>query len=150
MEARYAYQVWELNVPLDSNVIKDAKDLEKLIESFHEMHERVFGIKEPGQIIEFVNWGSQAIAKVPNMVVKEHSSFKDDPDIALVAKRNAYFRELGGMIETSVYRGDKLMSGTGIEGPAIIQEPTSTLVVFPNCSASVSRFGNYLIELNGN
>lgn len=150
MEARYAYQVWELNVPMDSNVIKDGKDLEKLVESFHDMHERVFGIKEAGQTIEFVNWGAQAIARVPNMALKEHSEFHDDPDIALVAKRNAYFRDLGGMTETPVYRGDKLMSGTRIEGPAIIQEPTSTLVVFPNCSASVSKWGNYLIELKGN
>ena len=82
------------------------------------------------------------------MAVKEHSGLNDDPEkIAPVTKRKAYFRELGGMTETPVYRGDKLMSGSGIEGPAIIQEPTSTLVVFPNCRASVSRWGNYLIEL---
>lgn len=147
VEARYAYQVWELNVPLNGNGLKNEKDLEKLVEAFHEMHERVFGIKEDGQTIEFINWGAQATAKVPDMVVREQSQACGDPEAALVTKRKAYFRELGGMVGTPVYRGDRLFSGARIEGPAIIQEPTSTLVIFNGCRAGVSRWGNYLIEL---
>ena len=146
-EARYAYQVWELGIPIGGNRIKDEKDLGKLIEAFHGMHESVFGIKEDGQTIEFINWGAQATAKVPDMAVREISGTHGVAEKALVQKRNAYFRDLGGMIETPVYRGDRLSSGIRIEGPAIIQEPTSTLVIFNGCTASVSRWGNYVIEL---
>jgi N-methylhydantoinase A len=64
-----------------------------------------------------------------------------------VARREAYFRELGGLVEIPVFRGDKLLCGAQINGPAIIQEPTSTLVVFPKSRATVSRWGNYLIDL---
>ena len=69
------------------------------------------------------------------------------PSPALVARKEAYFREMGGVVETPVYRGDKLLSGARIDGPAIIQEPTSTLVVFPGSRATVTKWGNYLIDL---
>ena len=65
----------------------------------------------------------------------------------LVARRRAYFREAGGVVETPVYRGDNSLYGARIDGPAIVQEPTSTLVVFPGSRATVSRWGNYLIDL---
>ena len=147
VEARYAYQVWELNIPLKGSEIKDEEALEELVEDFHRAHERVFGIKEPGQTIEFVNWGAQATAKVPKVEVQDQRHSGEDPGYAFVGKRRAYFRELGGLVDASVYRGDKLLCGARITSPAIIQEPTSTLVVFPGCTAGVSKWGNYLIEL---
>lgn len=98
-------------------------------------------------MIEFVNWGARAVARVPKVEVKERPFGGTDPAYALVARRSAYFRELGGLVETPVYRGDTLLGGARVEGPAIIQERTSTLVVFPGSKATVSRWGNYLIEL---
>jgi N-methylhydantoinase A len=146
-EARYAYQVWELDVPLRGHRIEDKEALAQLAEDFHGTHESVFGIKEPGQLIEFVNWAVRAIAIVPTVEIKEQPSGSKEPAYALVAKREAYFRELGGLVETPVFRGDKLLRGAQIDGPAIIQEPTSTLVVFPKSRATVTRWGNYLIDL---
>lgn len=146
-EARYAYQVWELNVPLRGDQIKDKEVLAQLVEDFHNVHQRVFGINEPGELIEFVNWGVQATARMPEVKIKEQPYGGEDPAGALVAHREAYFREIGGLVKTPVYRGDKLLCGARINSPAIIEEPTSTLVVFPGSTAIVSKWGNYLIEL---
>ncbi len=147
VEARYAYQVWELTVQLRGNRVADENDLTQLVQDFDDAHERVFGIKEPGQTIEFVNWGARAVAQVPKVEIRERPYNGEDAGYALVARRGAYFRELNGVVETPVYRGDRLLYGARIDGPAVIQEPTSTLVVFPGSSAKVSRWGNYLIEL---
>jgi N-methylhydantoinase A len=146
-EARYAYQVWELNIPLKAGQIKDEEALAQLVEDFHNAHQKVFGINEPGELIEFVNWGVQATAKMPEVKIQELPQGNPDPASALVGKRDAYFRELGGLGKTPVYRGEKLLAGAHVVGPAIIQEPTSTLVVFPGSTTTVSRWGNYLIEL---
>ena len=86
---------------------------------------------------------------MPRVEVKERPFGGEDPAHALVGRKEAYFRELGGLVETPVYRGDKLLYGARIEGPAIVQEPTSTLVVFPGSRVTVSRWGNYLIEVEG-
>jgi N-methylhydantoinase A len=146
-EARYAYQVWELDIPLRGSQIEDKETLAQLVEDFHSTHERILGVNDPGQLIEFVNWGVQATARVPEVEVREQQYGGEDPAYALVARRKAYFRELGGLVETPVYRGDKLLCGARVNSPAIIQEPTSTLVVFPGSMATVSKWGNYLIEL---
>jgi N-methylhydantoinase A len=146
-EARYAYQVWELNIPLRSSQIGDKRVLDQLVEDFHNVHEKVFGVKEPGQMIEFVSWGARAIAKVPKVKVKEQPYGSGDPKDAFVGNRETYFRGLGGLVRTPVYRGDKLSGGVRINSPAIIEEPTSTFVVFPGSTVTVSKWGNYLIEL---
>ena len=146
-EARYAYQVWELTVPLRAGRIAADEALTLLCRDFDDAHERVFGVKEAGQTIEFVNWGVRAVAKVPKMNMKELPSNGEDPGYALAAKREAYFKEVGGLVLTPVYRGNELFRDARNKGPAIIQEPTSTLVVFPGSTATVSRWGNYILEL---
>ena len=80
-----------------------------------------------------------AVAQVPKAEVKEPPFGGEDPSPGLVGRRMAYFRELGG--------GEGLLGGARMEGPAIVQEPTSTLVVLPGSRATVSRWGNYLIDL---
>jgi N-methylhydantoinase A len=145
-EARYANQVWELDIPLRGNQIEDKEVLAQLVEDFHSTHERILGVRVDEELIEFINWGVQAIAKVPTVGVNKQPYGGRDPSYALVARRKAYFRELGGLVETPVYRGDKFLGGARVDSPAIIQEPTSTLVVFPGSVATVSQWGNYLIE----
>jgi N-methylhydantoinase A len=146
VEARYAYQVWELTIPVRAGRL-DREILARLADDFHDAHERVFGIREAGQTIEFVNWGARAVAQVPELTIKELPENGEDPSGALVGCKQAYFRELGGPVATPVYRGDRLCAGAMMEGPAIIQETTSTLIVFPGSSARVTRWGNYLVEL---
>ena len=51
VEARYAYQVWDLNVVLKGNRIEGKDDIDRLVEDFHNAHERIFEIKEPCSIL---------------------------------------------------------------------------------------------------
>ena len=37
MEARYAYQVWDLSIPLEGEEVEDDAALARLIESFHDV-----------------------------------------------------------------------------------------------------------------
>jgi N-methylhydantoinase A len=39
-----------------------------------------------------------------------------------------------------------LKPGAEIAGPAIIEEPTTTIVVYPGLSASLSAAGNYILH----
>ena len=55
VEARYLYQVWELESPVASGGSAD-RDVAALVEAFHDVHERVFAVKQPGQAVECLNW----------------------------------------------------------------------------------------------
>ena len=123
--------------------------LKKLVERFHEEHERVFAIKEPGVHIECLFWKVRAIGKgVGGQVKLKEMGFrgKKPSSKALIGKRKAYFKELGGMVETPIYLGEELGYGNELSGPAVIEEPTTTIVLPPESRATVRRFGSYSIE----
>ena len=66
VEARYPYQVWELDVPLAKGRFDGPGDLAAMIEAFHQEHERVFAVKEPGQQIECLYWRGRLTAFLDN------------------------------------------------------------------------------------
>jgi N-methylhydantoinase A len=148
VEARYPYQVWDLSVPLRSKRMSNEKKLAQLVEDFHQFHERVFAIKEPGQYIECIYWRVRATGELAKQDLKQIPSGGKDASRVLKSKREAYFKELGGMIQTPVYRGNDLLANNVITGPAIIEELTTTIVVPPGAKATVTKWASYIIELD--
>jgi N-methylhydantoinase A len=146
VEARYAYQVWDLSIPLEGEAIEDEAALERLIESFHDAHERIFAVREPGQKIELSQWKGRVTvgtAKPPLAADRDGASTN-----GLAAQgRVAFFAELGE-VEISVHLGGELAAGTRIAGPALLIEPETTIVVYPGWTAHVSELGNYRLELD--
>jgi len=43
--------------------------------------------------------------------------------------------------------GGGLSPGSYVHGPAVIEEPTTTIVVYPDSSVRVTELGNYLVEV---
>ena len=147
-EARYLNQVWELPVSLVDGRIAGDAELDQVIETFHSVHERILGIKEPNQAVEFMFWRAKAVGKVSNPEIARIAVGQNPADHAVKGRRMAYFHELGGMVDTPVYQGMALGAGNKIHAPAIIEEPTMTLVVFPGARAKITDRGSYHIELD--
>jgi N-methylhydantoinase A len=142
VEARYAYQVWDLSIPLDGDGIEDEAALAHLIESFHDAHERIFAVREPGQKIELSQWKGRVVAetvKPPLAGEREHAPGE-------ASSRVAYFPDTGE-VELPVHEGAQLAAGEDVAGPALIIEPETTIVVYPGWSAHVSELGNYRLAL---
>jgi N-methylhydantoinase A len=147
VEARYRSQVWELSVPIRRNRIREEGDLARLVEDFHQVHERTFGIQEPGRPIECIYWRAKAIGLLAKPRIREVPGGGRDPAAALRGTRRAYFRELGGMVETPAYLGNALQAGNIIPAPAIIEEATATVVVFPGSEVRVTELGSYHVRI---
>jgi N-methylhydantoinase A len=143
VEARYRAQVWELDVPVPRRLESD-DDVRAVEEAFHATHERIFAVREPGQYLECLLWKVRATA----VLEKPELRARDLPPEAstTAAAAHAYFRETG-VGSVPLYDGGVLPAGTRIAGPAIIREPTTTVVVYPGSSAAVTRLGNYVLEL---
>ena len=143
VEARYRFQVWELEIEVPSKRFKDAADVAALVAEFHRVHERVFAITDVGQAVECLNWRGRLIASV-NAPALEPNRAAGASKASADRRRPAYFGR-GGAIQTPIYLGDRLPVGAVIDGPAIIEEPTSTLVINPGASARVSAGGRYIL-----
>src|SRR5262245_7818681 len=142
VEARYRAQVWELDVPTPRRLESD-EDVRAVEEAFHATHERIFAVREPGQYLECLLWKARATAVLEKPALRAREARAGAP--AAEASAGAYFKETGvGPVPR--HEGGALSAGTRIEGPAVIREPTTTVVVYPGSAAVVTRLGNYILE----
>ncbi len=144
VEARYRAQVWELDVPVPRRLQTDA-DVAAVEEAFHATHERVFAVREQGQYLECLLWKARATAVLDKPEVRSRPA-PEREEAEPSDSVDAYFRE-SGEVPVPRYDGALLPPGSRIEGPAVIREPTTTVVVYPGSSATVTELGNYLLEV---
>jgi N-methylhydantoinase A len=144
VEARYAYQVWDLELQLPVERIGDEADVQQVADAFDSLHERSYSVSQPGHPIELLTWKVRLIGDLEAteklLVSTPPVSTNGEP-----RRRRAFFAE-GGWVEVPVHDGATLAPGAAIEGPALITEPSSTLVVYPGMTAKVTGHDNYLVE----
>jgi N-methylhydantoinase A len=141
-EMRYGEQIFEIDVPLD-DVDWSAPSLVRDIEDrFHRRHEELYTYASRDQDVVFVNARVAAVGAVPRA---------DQPELPAASaactprsRRQAYF---GAWREVAVFALDDLKPGHTIEGPAIIEAETTTVVVHEGDRLIVNRLGWLDIQL---
>jgi len=138
-EARYEGQVWQLTLPLKTGRIINQQTLAKVIDDFHSLHEAVFFVKNLQDDVEFIEWDIEAIGKLPELTQEEQKWGGENPSAAFKGHRLAFFKEMDRAMEVPVYRGEALAHGNEIKGPALIDEPLTTIVLYPGSNAVVTE-----------
>jgi N-methylhydantoinase A len=145
VDLRYSIQKYELPVPVVRGALKaDAKD--EWRKMFDEIHEKHFGSRAADQRVEIVNYRLTTKVLLPKPAVGESAMRGENSDGAIKAHRRAYFDD---WYDCPIYDREQLISGNQLRGPAIIEQMDSTTVVHPGQSARIDRFGNIIIEING-
>ena len=72
---------------------------------------------------------------------------KDLERTALKGQRKAYFGKELGFINCSVYERENMSVGAQIKGPAIIEDPATTIVVYPEHTAVLDEMGNVVLNI---
>ncbi len=138
LDMRYVGQSYEIMVPFK----------EDYIETFHNLHKQNYGYADKNKRTEIVNIRLRAIGmpEKPQLDTVEQGKTTIEPD-ALLTIRDVIFDSL--FYKTKVIDRDKLKHKNIIEGPAIIVEYSSTIVIPPNSIANVDKFGNLIIDVQG-
>ena len=129
IDVRYRHQAHELTVPLNGC------DLEEAATAFGDLYEQLYGIRQSDPV-EFVNYRVRVIGPVPKPDWSTDQTATTPP--MPHSYRPAWFG--GKMTNTPVYRRPTLLPGPTIAGPAIIEEPSSTVVVPKGWIASTNRW----------
>ncbi len=145
MDPRYLGQHHEVPVTVPAGPITE-ETLAEVARRFHQAHERLFLYSEPDSPLESINVRLTATGLIPKTPLAPWPTGDADASQALKSTRPAYF---GTWLDTPVYDGDRLLAGNRIEGPAIIEEVTTTIVIFPNDLAEVDRLGNLVLYVGG-
>lgn len=141
----YPGQTFDMPVPIDGDGTFNARDLRRLIEAFHHEHESLhtYASREQMPILRGVGLRATAVTGKPQL--PHISASSRDASTALKGKRRAYFA--GKWVSTPVYDGVKLRARQTVTGPAIIEEPLTTIVVYPGQRARLDTLGNYHLQL---
>jgi N-methylhydantoinase A len=145
IDLRYSIQKYELPVPVARcGLTPDAKAGWR--KGFDETHEKHFGSRAEDQKVEVVNYRLTTKVIVPKPAITESPSGGEQCDGAIKARRKAYF---DGWHDTPIYDRRKLASETACADLRSSSRWIRTTVVHPGQDASVDRFGNIIIEING-
>ncbi len=145
VEVRYVGQSYELEVPIAGDVVDDAA-IDRVMEDFHALHERVYGHRDSDELVELVTFRvvlSQTPGRIPGGGVLPAAQ----GTVAPRTTRKAYFPEAGGLVDTPIYDRDVLGSGAVLESPSIVQQLDTTTVIYPGSSASIDVHGNLVIKI---
>lgn len=143
-EARYDQQMWEIDVELgEIDRFHDERDVARLQQRFDADHLELFAVNQPGFPIELITWRGEARIVRPKPALTDGTAATVERGEATPASRRVAWFD-GRAVETPVYRGEHLESGHTVDGPALIEEPTTTLVLIPGTSALV-RASHYLV-----
>ena len=113
----------------------------RMAREFRQAHRTRFGF-EPGHaalIVESV----ESEATVPGARVTEPRWTGGDRDPAAEAVRDVWFGDR--RMPAGIFRRERLAAGCRIDGPAIIVEDNSTLVIEPDWHAAVNEFGHLIL-----
>ncbi|GFN33157.1 hydantoinase/oxoprolinase family protein [Paenibacillus xylaniclasticus] len=147
-ECRYLGQGYELRVTVPNGKLTP-EAFEKIKEDFHRTHLEFFGKDYKETAIEIVNIRVEGVGKMPELEIAKVPASKEDPSAAYKYSRDIIFKVNGeiGTYESKVYDRYKLRDGNVIVGPAVIDQMDTTVLIEPNCTATVNEYGIILIDI---
>ena len=136
-EMRYGEQVFEIDVPLNDLDWASDTIVDEIEERFHRRHEELYTYASRDQEVAFVNARVAAIGEV------EQGAQVEAPATAATVcapnrTRKAYF---GEWLDVPVYATASLLPGHVINGPAIVDAETTTVVINKGDKITVNKLG---------
>ena len=139
-DLRYVGQSSEITVPVGMD---DA--MAAIVARFHGLHEMLYSFGVPGEPVELVNIRLRAVGIVgkPPLAAPEAVAGGG----AAIGRRTIHLPEEDQPVEVAVYDRAALPAGHRIEGPAVIEEASSTTFMPSRSTATIDPFGNLVIQV---
>ncbi len=146
LDLRSQGQYHELTVPIASSEI-DALSLSVIGERFHAQHDRLYGYAVPESPLEMVSIRLTAIGETEKPHLPQMDRQPAASEQALRGTRPVFLPERNEFAEVDVYAGDELQHGSQVEGPAIIEQVTTTIFVPSAYRVSCDALGSFMMSL---
>ena len=152
IDIKYAMQIYEVPVPVCGGDLNDG-DLKRIVADFEDRYATIYGkgtgFPEAGY--QFISYRVFATGEIP-FDIPRHDAAKRAGDLASrvrSAPRSVLLDSRRGWEETAVYKYDELTPGDAFAGPAIVEAPTTTVVVPATARAAMHDNGNIVLSFDG-
>jgi N-methylhydantoinase A len=143
-QMRYVGQFHEIEIPLPGG-LKSAEDVQAVVKAFHARHKELYTFALPERGVEFRTISLRATVKGRHdLRLVPLPRGKADAKAAFKRKRRCLFGK--DRIDTPCYDGARLLAGNVIQGPAIIEEEATTVVIPGTFVCTVDKSGSYLLK----
>jgi N-methylhydantoinase A len=141
VDLRYQSQQWDITVTL----VGDDWDPQRIRADFDALHLREYGHVQPAGAIRLTRQRVTATGRLPALLTSVMESSTEPPNPA--EHRRVWLDPKAGWTTAPVYDGWNLRPGQALDGPAVIDEHTTTILIGPHERLAVDAAGNYAIEL---
>ncbi|WMY10924.1 hydantoinase/oxoprolinase family protein [Paraburkholderia phenoliruptrix] len=140
VDLRYAGQSWTISLPFAG------QDYAQLHEAFDALHLRLYGSSQSQAALEVVSVRVAAYGLLPPL---KTDAAKVECQTAPEPAETRCVRIAGDewIDNVPVYDGTALIPGHRFDGPAVIEEQTTTLLIGLGDRVAIDAFGNYLIDV---
>jgi N-methylhydantoinase A len=140
---RYQNQEHTVEVPLAGPVTDGS--LSRIAADFHATYEREYTYRLNAPV-EMVGLHVIATAEVGKLTMTAAAEGPADAAPAIKGRRPVDYA-LDGVHEATIYDGTRLAPGMTFDGPAVVEDPGTTIVIHPGNRAKIDGFGNLHITL---
>jgi N-methylhydantoinase A len=142
-DMRYGEQIFEITVPLDGIDVSVPDLIDRVIERFHRRHEELYTYSAPDQEVVLVNVRLAVVGELP--MLPAEPVIDPGAPVAPQGSRCVYLRT---WLDVPVYRLDALSPGYEVQGPAIFESATTTVLLRHGDRALVTPHGWLDIRLS--
>lgn len=150
VDMRYSMQLAELPAEVEDGPI-DAAQIQRAAGRFEHRYAEMFGAGSGFSAagIQAITYRVRAVGVLPFDLDLPGlaAAASSDASSALTGRRPVRFG-VGGYVDTDVYDYSRLLAGHVITGPAIVEVPTTTVVVPAGVTGTVDHLGNLTMEIS--
>ncbi len=143
-DLRYFGQAYEVRVDVPAGPVT-GELVAAVGERFHDEHRALYGYDfrdDPRQQVEWVNLRVTGVGPIRKPSLREVAA-GSGADSARTGTRRVFFDD---WVEATVYDRARLGAGDVVEGPAVLEEFSSTVPLHPGFTAEVDSMGNLVIR----
>jgi N-methylhydantoinase A len=150
LDCRYVKQYHEVSFAVSRESVR-SRDAAAIAAAFHAEHRRLYGysLESEGAPVEIINVRMQTLGATDKPRLGEEPLAAGDPGGALKGSRSAYVPEENAFRALPVYDAHRLRHGNRIEGPAIIEAVTTTIVVTASYDGVCDPHGSIVLHAKG-
>jgi len=147
-EMRYAGQGHEVTVGLPDGFL-GPEDADRITTLFRKEYLRLYSREGPDVPLEAITWRLEVSAPRPEIRLDSEKSSADVPGEAHKGEREIFLPEEEGFLVVPVYDRYLLSPSVTFEGPAVVEERESTVVLGPGSTAEIDEARNLVVRWSG-
>jgi N-methylhydantoinase A len=147
VDLQFRGQVHALRVPIEEADLEADDGGKRVIARFIELYEARYGAGTayPAAGVEAVTFVVEGVAPLPVPAIQPLPRDGSDVQAALRGRRDVYLHQTDGASAVPVYDAGKLQPGHEFDGPALVEDEDTTVLVRSGQRLWVDDFGNLRI-----